>query len=136
MTLAPFVYALRVRYAECDPQQIVFNANYFAYFDVAMTELWRAAIGHYAAMLERGQTGGLTELRRRLSRLRPTCLNLVQHPGRKISVQARSNAWSFGNAVVEEIDPSVLVCDTHNLGSFLFHCHSSCTRVNRTQFTY
>ena len=54
MTPAPFVHPLRVRYAECDPQQIVFNANYFAYFDVAMTELWRAAIGRYGVMLERG----------------------------------------------------------------------------------
>ena len=54
MTAAPFVHPLRVRYAECDPQQIVFNANYFAYFDVAMTELWRAAIGHYGLMMERG----------------------------------------------------------------------------------
>ena len=54
MTPAPFVHSLRVRYGECDPQQIVFNANYFAYFDVAMTELWRAAMGRYAAMLERG----------------------------------------------------------------------------------
>jgi acyl-CoA thioester hydrolase len=51
---APFVFPLRVRYAECDPQQIVFNANYFAYFDVAMTELWRAAIGRYDLMMERG----------------------------------------------------------------------------------
>ena len=54
VTRAPFVHPLRVRYAECDPQQVVFNAHYFAYFDVAMTELWRAAIGRYAAMLERG----------------------------------------------------------------------------------
>jgi acyl-CoA thioester hydrolase len=54
MTPAPFVHPLRVRYAECDPQQIVFNANYFAYFDVGMTELWRAAIGHYGLMMERG----------------------------------------------------------------------------------
>jgi acyl-CoA thioester hydrolase len=54
VTLAPFVHPLRVRYAECDPQQVVFNANYFAYFDVAMTELWRAAIGRYAAMLDGG----------------------------------------------------------------------------------
>jgi len=54
VTPGPFVHPLRVRYAECDPQQIVFNANYFAYFDVAMTELWRAAIGHYGAMMERG----------------------------------------------------------------------------------
>jgi acyl-CoA thioester hydrolase len=50
----PFVFPLRVRYGECDPQQIVFNANYFAYFDVAMTELWRAAIGRYDLMMERG----------------------------------------------------------------------------------
>jgi acyl-CoA thioester hydrolase len=54
MAPAPFVHPLRVRYAECDPQQIVFNANYFAYFDVGMTELWRAAIGSYGLMMERG----------------------------------------------------------------------------------
>ncbi len=54
MSPGPFSHPLRVRYAECDPQQIVFNANYFAYFDIAMTELWRAAAGSYGAMLERG----------------------------------------------------------------------------------
>jgi acyl-CoA thioester hydrolase len=54
MTPAPFVHRLRVRYGECDPQQIVFNANYFAYFDVAMTELWREAMGSYGLMMERG----------------------------------------------------------------------------------
>jgi acyl-CoA thioester hydrolase len=54
MTPAPFIHPLRVRYAECDPQNIVFNANYFAYFDVGMTELWRAAIGSYGLMMERG----------------------------------------------------------------------------------
>ena len=43
-----------MRYGECDPQQIVFNANYFLYFDVVMTELWRVALGHYGAMLDRG----------------------------------------------------------------------------------
>ena len=41
----PFVHEIRVRYGECDPQGIVFNANYLAYFDVAFTELWRAAVG-------------------------------------------------------------------------------------------
>jgi acyl-CoA thioester hydrolase len=54
MPPGPFSHPLRVRYAECDPQQIVFNANYFAYFDIAMTELWRAAAGSYGAMLEQG----------------------------------------------------------------------------------
>lgn len=42
-----FVHALRVRYHECDPQGIVFNANYVAYVDVALTELWREAFGSY-----------------------------------------------------------------------------------------
>ena len=50
----PFEYSLRVRYAECDVQGIVFNAHYLAYFDVSMTELWRAAYGSYQAMLDRG----------------------------------------------------------------------------------
>ncbi len=36
-------HALRVRWAETDPQGIVFNGNYFLYFDVALTEYWRAA---------------------------------------------------------------------------------------------
>lgn len=38
-----FSHRLRVRWAEVDPQGIVFNANYFTYFDVAVTEYWRAA---------------------------------------------------------------------------------------------
>jgi acyl-CoA thioester hydrolase len=47
-------HRLRVRYGECDPQGVVFNAHYFAYFDVALTELWREAAGGYAAMMEQG----------------------------------------------------------------------------------
>jgi acyl-CoA thioester hydrolase len=35
-------HPLRVRWAEVDPQGIVFNANYLMYFDVAATEYWRA----------------------------------------------------------------------------------------------
>jgi acyl-CoA thioester hydrolase len=50
---AEFVHALRVRYGECDPQGIVFNANYLLYFDVAFTELWRASIGPWSLMVER-----------------------------------------------------------------------------------
>jgi acyl-CoA thioester hydrolase len=50
----PFVHPLRVRFAECDPQGVVFNAHYLAYLDVGMTELWRAAFGSYQAMLDRG----------------------------------------------------------------------------------
>jgi len=48
--LAPIRETLRVRYGECDPQGVVFNANYLLYADVAATELWRAAIGGYDAL--------------------------------------------------------------------------------------
>ncbi|MGB0872540.1 MAG: acyl-CoA thioesterase [Solirubrobacterales bacterium] len=40
-------HELRVRYNECDAQGIVFNANWFVYFDAAMTEFWRETIGGY-----------------------------------------------------------------------------------------
>jgi acyl-CoA thioester hydrolase len=50
----PFSHRLRVRYAECDPQGVVFNSHYLAYFDISLTELWRAAFGGYHVMLERG----------------------------------------------------------------------------------
>jgi acyl-CoA thioester hydrolase len=50
---ADFRHRIRVRYNECDPQGHVFNANYLAYFDLAMTELWRE-LGGYDAMLADG----------------------------------------------------------------------------------
>jgi acyl-CoA thioester hydrolase len=37
-----FFHPLRVRWAEVDPQGIVFNPNYLMYADVALTEFWRA----------------------------------------------------------------------------------------------
>ena len=50
-----FVHELRVRYGECDPQGIVFNANYLSYFDITVTELWRATeLGSWQAMVDRG----------------------------------------------------------------------------------
>lgn len=51
---SPIVCRLRVRYNECDQQGVVFNAHYFAYFDVALTEVWRELFGSYGAMVERG----------------------------------------------------------------------------------
>ena len=35
-------HRLRVRWAEADLQGIVFNGHYLTYFDVAITEYWRA----------------------------------------------------------------------------------------------
>lgn len=47
-------HRLRVRYSECDPQGIVFNAHYLTYFDVALTELWRDAAVPYPEMRSAG----------------------------------------------------------------------------------
>ena len=52
--MSAHTHEIRVRYGECDPQGIVFNANYLLYFDVAFTELWRAGIGGWMEMVERG----------------------------------------------------------------------------------
>ena len=46
-----FTHPLRVRWAECDPQGIVFNVNYFLYFDVGMTEYFRA-LGYSGETME------------------------------------------------------------------------------------
>src|SRR4051812_46742446 len=54
-------HRIRVRYAECDPLGVVFNANYFLYFDVALTELWRDAGCSYAAMMEQGVETAVVE---------------------------------------------------------------------------
>ncbi len=49
-----FVHRLRVRYHECDLQGVVFNANYLAYFDIALTEFMRETIGSYQRLREGG----------------------------------------------------------------------------------
>lgn len=46
-----FHHRLRVRYSDCDPQGVLFNANYLTYFDIAITELWREAIGPYGEVM-------------------------------------------------------------------------------------
>jgi acyl-CoA thioester hydrolase len=65
----PFSHELRVRYGECDAQLIVFNANYLAYVDVFVTELWRAGFGSYDGLLAHGVDAvvGETNLRFRAS---------------------------------------------------------------------
>jgi len=49
----PFRHPLRVRFHECDPQGIVFNANFLAYADIAITELYREAFGSWAEAMEK-----------------------------------------------------------------------------------
>lgn len=49
------VHRLSVRWAEVDMQKIVFNAHYLAYFDIAISDYWRAlALPYEEAMLQLG----------------------------------------------------------------------------------
>jgi acyl-CoA thioester hydrolase len=59
-----FRHTLRVRYNECDPQGVVFNANYLTYFDITMGELWRE-LGGYQAMVGAGVDMVVAEARLR-----------------------------------------------------------------------
>jgi acyl-CoA thioester hydrolase len=49
-----FSLLLRVRYGECDAQQVVFNARYADYIDIAMTEFFRVAVGGFQTLLDKG----------------------------------------------------------------------------------
>ena len=50
----PFRHPLRVRFHECDPQGVVFNANFLAYADITVTELYREAFGSWQAAMDEG----------------------------------------------------------------------------------
>lgn len=45
MIQPPFRFRHRVRYGECDPQQVVFNARYGDYIDIGITEFQRVLFG-------------------------------------------------------------------------------------------
>lgn len=45
MPQSPFRFRHRVRYGECDPQQVVFNARYGDYIDIGITEFLRMLFG-------------------------------------------------------------------------------------------
>jgi len=49
-----FCYLLRVRYSECDAQQVVFNAKYVEYIDIAVAEFFRVLWGDYTNLLKAG----------------------------------------------------------------------------------
>ena len=49
-----FTLLLRVRYGECDAQQVVFNARYADYIDIAMTEYFREVVGGFQYLLDQG----------------------------------------------------------------------------------
>lgn len=54
MSYDPFRHRIRVRYSECDRQGVVFYPHYLAWFDIAMTELFRAGGHPYGEMIEGG----------------------------------------------------------------------------------
>lgn len=45
----PFRYFMQVRYAECDAQQVVFNARYGDYIDLATTEFFDTVIAEQSS---------------------------------------------------------------------------------------
>jgi acyl-CoA thioester hydrolase len=101
----PFTHSLRVRYAECDVQGVVFNSHYLAYFDVTLTELWRAAIGGYQAMLDRGVDIVVAEARLRFhdsARFdQELALEMeIEHLG-KTSIVSRHRIGHAGRALVD-----------------------------------
>jgi len=49
-----FCYLLRVRYAECDAQKVVFNARYADYTDIAVSEFSKAIWGSYQDLQAKG----------------------------------------------------------------------------------
>src|SRR3954468_11553113 len=49
-----YTHRLRVRFSETDAQAVVFYANYVAYCDILMTELWRDVAGGYESMIADG----------------------------------------------------------------------------------
>jgi acyl-CoA thioester hydrolase len=109
----PFVHPLRVRFGECDPQGVVFNAHYLAYLDLSMTELWRAAFGSYVAMTDRGFDIVVAEaqLRFRSSARFDDELSLavaVEHLG-NTSIITRHLISRNGEAVVEGMLRHVMV---------------------------
>ena len=92
----PFSHQLRVRYAECDSQGVVFNAHYLAYFDISITELWRAAFGGYQVMIDRGVDVVVAEAQLRFLRLRAV---------RRCARRSRSSVTKLGNTSIVSQPP-------------------------------
>ena len=59
---SPYSHRIRVRYAECDAQGVVFFGRYPFFFDVAFTELWRERIGPYDATVQAGSDFVVAEM--------------------------------------------------------------------------
>ncbi|HEX2172564.1 MAG TPA: thioesterase family protein, partial [Dehalococcoidia bacterium] len=62
-----FRFRLRVRFAETDAQGVVFNGNYFTYFDTAIVEYCRAIGQDYVQMVAGGVDFALAEAKCRFA---------------------------------------------------------------------
>lgn len=117
----PFRHRIRVRFNECDGQGVVFYANYLMYFDVAMTELWRAAFGNgYAGMIESGTDAMVAEanIRYRASARFDDELDLVARVtrvGTTSSMTALSAERVSDGVVLAEADLRHVFIDSHTL---------------------
>lgn len=60
--MTAFRYLFRVRYSECDAQNVVFNARYADYADLAATEFLRAIGMDYRDVLARGLDNQVVKL--------------------------------------------------------------------------
>lgn len=60
--MSQFTLRIRVRYNECDAQNVVFNARYADYADLASTEFLRAALGGYQELLANGFENQIVKL--------------------------------------------------------------------------
>lgn len=75
---------IRVRYGECDAQQVVFNARYADYADLAATEYIRALIGQHQQLIDAGYDSQVVSLHIDwfASATFDDVLNLAVHVGR------------------------------------------------------
>ena len=101
----PFRHRVRVRFNECDPQGVVFYANYLMYVDVAMTEFWREAIG--------GSQAGDADLARAIelvhsSRAIDDTIERARHYGRRaVDALAAFPSGKAKSALVEAVEFAV-----------------------------
>ena len=94
-----FRHRIRVRYGECDLQGVVFNANWLAYFDVVITELWRQRVIDYLDMIDRGVDMVVAEAR--VSFRGPARFDEVVEFELRV---ARLGETSFSSAIEAKVD--------------------------------
>ena len=101
----PFEILLRVRYSECDAQQVVFNARYADYAYLAATEFSRVLLGGYQTLLSDGLYNQVVRLRIRWKNYAKfdviLCLSVyVSHVGNtSFSIQITMIDWMTKQAI-------------------------------------